>query len=365
MTTELHDLLADTEEFVKRFVVFSHEHQPVAVTLWVAHTYSFLAARVTPYLAITAAEKESGKTRLLEVLKLITRQPKMVASMSVAYLFRVIGTHPTLLLDELDTLWNQKGDTPEAIRGILNAGFQPSATIGRVDQSMNTVDYPVYCPKAVAQIGDLPDTLESRSIDIRLQRRKKSEPVERLRLGRPPAEAGQLRERFEKMVDADLVSRLYEMEPELPESLSDRQMDCWEALVAIADLAGGSWPERARVAALHISKARESEESVGVRLLRDVRQVMGGRDMYTTDICAALNGLSEAGWQYWSEGKGINPWSLSRYLKEYGLETDNIRIPGHQMAQSRGLRWSAVQDAAERWVPDEVAGWGDLLDEVG
>ena len=33
--------------------------------------------------------------------------------------------------------------------------------------------------------------------------------------------------------------------PQLPDQLNDRQQDIWEALLAIADAAGGEWPARA------------------------------------------------------------------------------------------------------------------------
>ena len=63
-------LLDDVARFVRRFVVLT-EAQADTLALWVAHTHAFEAAETTPYLAITSAEKRSGKTRLLEVLELL------------------------------------------------------------------------------------------------------------------------------------------------------------------------------------------------------------------------------------------------------------------------------------------------------
>jgi len=63
-------LLDNVAAFIRRFV-----HLPAAqaaiVTLWVVHTHALTLAVTTPYLAITSAEKRSGKTRLLEVLELL------------------------------------------------------------------------------------------------------------------------------------------------------------------------------------------------------------------------------------------------------------------------------------------------------
>jgi hypothetical protein len=45
---------------------------------------------VTPYLAVTSAEKQSGKTRLLEVLEALVADPLPVVSPSAASLYRSI-----------------------------------------------------------------------------------------------------------------------------------------------------------------------------------------------------------------------------------------------------------------------------------
>ncbi|MGA7636617.1 MAG: hypothetical protein WCB00_06795, partial [Candidatus Acidiferrales bacterium] len=59
-------MLKDVFNFIRRFVSLSPSQARV-VSLWVLHTHVIDAADATPYLAITSAEKQSGKTRLLEV----------------------------------------------------------------------------------------------------------------------------------------------------------------------------------------------------------------------------------------------------------------------------------------------------------
>lgn len=64
------------------------------------------AADTTAYLAITSAEKRSGKTRLLEVLELVVHAGLPTANTSDAALFRTISElGPTLLLDEVDAIF--------------------------------------------------------------------------------------------------------------------------------------------------------------------------------------------------------------------------------------------------------------------
>ena len=64
--------------------------------------------------------------------------------------------------------------------------------------------------------------------------------------------------------------------PEMPDGIEDRDADVWEPLLAVADAAGGDWPERARVAAVAlVALSKESTPSLGIRLLADLRDVFG------------------------------------------------------------------------------------------
>jgi hypothetical protein len=58
-------------------------------------------------------------------------------------------------------------------------------------------------------------------------------------------------------------------EPDLPDGVVDRAADIWEPLIAIADIAGGTWPEQARAAAVFFTKANAEDEAMtsGVELL--------------------------------------------------------------------------------------------------
>jgi hypothetical protein len=99
----LDSILRDVEDFITRHVYFASPEAATLCALWVAHTHAFEAASVTPYLAITSPEKGSGKTRLLEVLELLVREPWMLASISASALFRLVASEKvTLLIDETD-----------------------------------------------------------------------------------------------------------------------------------------------------------------------------------------------------------------------------------------------------------------------
>ena len=101
--------------------------------------------------------------------------------------------HPTLLLDEADTIFNKKGaDSTEDVRGLLNNGYRRGVPFFRVvgdGKKMRVESFDVFCPKAIASIHGLPDTVQDRSIVIALKRRARSETVGRFRFRHVELEA--------------------------------------------------------------------------------------------------------------------------------------------------------------------------------
>jgi len=210
------------------------------VALWVAHTYAFAAADCSPRLAIQSAEEASGKTRTLEVLELITRDPRQVVNMSEAAMFRSIAAGPpTILFDEVDAIFGPKARDREDLRAMLNAGYRRGATVDRCvgeGAKLEVKAFPVFCPVALAGIGRLPDTVQDRSIVVRLSRRRVDEPVERLRRRVVEPEATELRrdltDGFDRVVDV-LAGAFPEMGSELPATLTQELQDAlldWDGL---------------------------------------------------------------------------------------------------------------------------------------
>src|SRR5258706_16149917 len=96
-----------------------------------------------------------------------------------------------------------------------------------------------WCPKAIATIGRLPDTLADRCIIIRMQRKAIHEECDRLR----NLVAAPLRQKCLRFV-IDHRQEIADAQPQPPEGLNDRATDIWEPLLALADLAGGDWPQK-------------------------------------------------------------------------------------------------------------------------
>ena len=105
--------------------------------------------------------------------------------------------------------------------------------------------------------------------------------------------------------------------PEMPPEITDRNADIFEALFAVADQAGGDWPQRARVTAVTlVTDKSEDKRSMGIMLLEDLRTVFGDRDhLHTEDILSELLKLNESPWDD-IRGKPLNAHRAWRTVLE-------------------------------------------------
>jgi hypothetical protein len=342
-------LLDELVVFPRRYVVMS-EAQARAVALWIVHTHAFDAADASPYLAVTSPEKRSGKSRLFEVLELLVANPWKVITPTEAVVFRKIAAdRPTLLLDETDAIFGKKnGENYEGLRALLNAGNRRGTHVPRCVGTSQLVSFSVFCPKAIAGIGGLPDTIADRAIPIRLRRKARGEHAERFRRRDVEAEAEVLYMNASAWAE-HARPRLAEARPELPDALDDRAQDAWEPLFAIADLFGDQWPAGARVAALELSNGCDHEdESHGVRLLSDIRTVFDERGierLASATLAAALAEIEESPWAEWY-GKPITAAAIARLLDRYEIKPKVIRVDEDT---PRGYRRQQFADAWERY----------------
>lgn len=344
--------------YVRRFVVFQREAEAVAVALWVVHTHAFEAADATPYISISSPERESGKSKLLEALALVVARPWNAVTPSEATIFRKIDKDsPTLLLDEVDTIFTPRNEREE-LRAILNAGFQRGQTIPRITgegKNMKVHDFKTFCPKAIAGIhGRLPDTIASRSIPVRLQRKADHEHVDRFRVRIARSDAAELRDAIAAWAEAN-TDELRDVWPPLPDELSDRQQDVWEPLLAIADRASPEWAMRARAAAVELHSMNDDEPTIGVLLLAHVRDALDGAGHITTaDLLAALVDREDGPWAEWwgpgvEDGKTRGPAArVGRLLRPYGIKSKKIRT-GDKTLQ--GFERTAFEDVFRRYLP--------------
>ncbi len=349
-------LLDEVHAMLAKFIVFPSPENLDAVTLWVVHTHALDMFETTPRLALLSPEPGSGKTRVLEILEMLVLRPQLTVNVSPAYLFRKVADEdgpPTILYDEIDTVFGAKARENEDIRGMLNAGYRRGATAGRckvVGKVVETEELPAFAAVALAGLNDrrLPDTLLSRCIVVKMRRRAPGEDVEPYRRRTHEREGHALRGKVVTWVGS-VRAQLDGVYPDLPAEITDRNADVWEPLIAIADAAGGSWPERARGSAVAAVAASQGDRGgAGVDLLRDTRTVFGVDDYVTTAVLLdRLYDLEESQWNNYRE-KPLDARVLSEMLGDYEIGPDQKKIGKRN---TRGYERYKFEDAWTRYLP--------------
>ena len=324
-------LVYDVMAFVRSYVVLSRE-QLMVLALWAIHTHCVREFEQTPYITVTSPEKRCGKSRLLETMELLVARPWQATLPSEAVVYRqVSAVLPTLLLDETDTIFNPRtADKYEGLRALLNSGHRRGSKVPRcVGTSMKIVEFSTFCPKMLAGIGTLPETVTDRAVPIRMERKRRDETVGpfKRRQAEPLGEA--LRDRVEAWVDkrAEVLGMA---QPDMPDELSDRMQEGCEPLIAIADAAGCGAAARVALVSLFTGERPDDVESMRMRLLRDIRAIFDERDrgrLRSTTLVADLLALEEAPWAGYY-GRGLEARDLSSLLAHYGVRSRSVRVGG-------------------------------------
>src|SRR6266540_6801256 len=285
------------------------------------------AGDISPFLVLVSPTHRCGKTSTMIVLQYLTPRSEISNNITGPALFRYIEqAHPTLLIDEADSFVRDN----EELRGILNSGHtKASAYVRRtveVNGELTTRRFSTWTPKAVATIRGLAVTLEDRAVTLILQRKSPDKKVERLRR-RDNGEFAELR-RHAKRWASDNFDKLTDPDPETPKQLNDRAADNWRPLLAIAELAGGEWPDRARRAALVLS-GESPDGAIGVELLKDIRLAFGEDEaMRSADLVAKLVEDPERPWADWSHGRALTQKQLGRLLSPFCICSETVSVPG-------------------------------------
>ncbi|MDP9176745.1 MAG: DUF3631 domain-containing protein [Gemmatimonadota bacterium] len=338
-------MLDDLVAFIDQYVVLP-PHANVAVALWVLHTYLLDVTDYTPYLLVTSPVKACGKTTLLELLLHLAHRAQMTGGITAAALYRRIDRlSPTMLLDEVDTQLRRDGG--ENLRGVLNTGFQRSGkhTICVGDEHKDT-DFSTFCPKVLAGIGKVWDTVTSRSIPLRLARATKQEQfrLTKIRGDRINEACLPLKQRMARWATDNRPS-LKVADAVAPDALGARQSDVWRPLLAIADAAGGAWPELSRTAACALYGIAEEEGDSGLLLLQDLKSLFdlqGGGTLSTSSILEALAAMEDRPWPEYSNHRPISKRGLASLVGRFGVKPKNIRL-GSEVV--KGYEYSALQPA--------------------
>jgi putative DNA primase/helicase len=196
-------------------------------------------------------------------------------------------------------------------------------------------------PKAVALIGKLPATLASRAIHIALRRKMSSESVTELRPERRDHLVPLCRQAARWA--ADNADKLRLAEPGLPANIYGRTADNWRPLLAIADVAGGHWPEMARSIAESLN-GKFSEETAGIMLLDDLQRIFaeGKQQITSVSLIETLVAMEDRPWPEWKSGRPITARQVAKVLEPFGIRPGQVWEHGKNL---RGYERAQFDDA--------------------
>ncbi|MBB3728133.1 DUF3631 domain-containing protein [Nonomuraea dietziae] len=343
------DLLDRLRASLTRYVILPSAETADAVTLWIAATHAQPAWAHAPRLVIRGPEKRCGKSRLLDIVEATCHEPFITVNATSAAVYRSITDDPpTMLVDEADTIFGPKADGNEDLRGLLNAGHQRNRPAKRYDVNTNSVQsIPTFAMAALAGIGAMPDTIEDRAVVVRMRRRAPGESAAPYRHRRDRLPLRRLAAMLEQWLRADLAT-LEQAEPAMP--VEDRAADTWEPLVIVADHAGGTWPERARAAAVSLTAEADDNghTSARVRLLAACRTAFGPDTALPTAVLLdRLRADPEGEWNEHGPA-GLTAMKLGTMLREYDIRSANIRFSN---GQAKGYQRADFADAWARYCP--------------
>src|SRR6266568_2592224 len=137
--------------------------------------------------------------------------------------------------------------------------------------------------------------------------------------------------------------------PQIPARLNDRAADIWEPLLALADLAGGPWPELARQAALSLSDTANENNLIGPLLLDIMLLFISSKAdrMFTRDLLAGLNSRLHRPWAETLKGKQVTEQWLAQQLRPYGVKPRTLWLDG---AQAKGYFREEFTDISQRYI---------------
>ena len=154
-----------------RRLIWMDAQASTVMSLWIAGTYVFQAFQAYPYFWFNGL-KGTAKTLGLEYMERTAYHAKMSSMLTNSALFRTVDeTQATILCDEGESLLvgggkEQDQKARERV-SLFNAGYKAGATVTLTEsrgEKFVVRNFSAYSPKAIASIGAVQDTLQSRSL---------------------------------------------------------------------------------------------------------------------------------------------------------------------------------------------------------
>ena len=300
----------------------------------------------SPILLVTSAESESGKSTTLGLLSFL--MPRAIASVDIskAALYRSIQLwQPSFLIDEFDQVLANasKDESAQELRSVINSGHTRGQGVIRCITDAHRPElFSTFAPKCIGMVGrKMPVTTLSRCIIGELRRRTRADSVEEFK-HQDDSELSDLRRRLRRWA-MDAVDILRNAVVPM--------------LFATADLCAGAedWGDKARLAAINIEGAAD-KTSIGIRLLIHIKRIFDENHwdgvLSATLVTHLKEDDPEAPWAEWNKGKGLTQNSLAKLLREFGIKSGDVHLPGD--IHGKGYKRSQFEPVWAAYLPDDL-----------
>jgi Protein of unknown function (DUF3631) len=329
--------------------------------LYAAYTHKYQDFRHAPRLVIDSPERGSGKSVLAEdVLGGICHGAYYTADTTPAAIYQVIGEYAdahTIAIDEMDmTIASKSADGNEKTRALMqliNAGYKRGGVVWRGGEKGSPRSYDVFRPVVLVGItfwSKLPAATQSRCIRTTVIKAKGAE-----RTGTERFEQDQARTRAALAAWADTVEADPFAEVPHADQMDQRTIDTWTPLVAMANAAGGPWPQRAAACIERLAGIGEGGAAARPkRFVTDLARALADHERTKTGIAvaairAALVNLGEPwnGSGRWHEhGQAIDDNRVRDLLGDYGVAT-------HKSDGRKVVRWTDIDRILDAYLPPD------------
>lgn len=363
-TVDLTAIVDKLDKFFSRFLALN-DGLALVLALWSLATHLFEVFDGFPYLAITSPTRRCGKTRACELISFVCFNPLQTVNISAAALYRSLAEgKKTLLIDEAESLGRPKDDKAATLREVLNSGYRKGSVVLRcahrtrghgeneTHDAYEPEQFDTYCPKVLVAIGRLQDTLADRCIEIRMERRQNGVHLDRFRFSRVQAEMRPLQRAAGLWArqNSATVNDYYQNND--VSFLQDREAELWLPLFSVCAIAAPQRLLDLELIATLLSCAKSAEEPAdfSLQLLKDCQDIFAGTPedkLPTSDILVALNAAGDKPWPGWYHGQGLSAHGLSRLLRPFQIQPQNIRIGGQVV---KGYLRQSFQECWERYL---------------
>jgi Protein of unknown function (DUF3631) len=341
-------IMGKLESYLNSYMTFPESGYALPLALWIIGTYFWSDCfDAFPYLTVSAPTKNCGKSRLAELLSFSSNNPVLAASCTPAAIYRTLAeSESTFLFDEAEKM---SSEVKDLMHSVINSGYRRGQTIRRAAPEGGYDEYPTYCPKAFFSIGDLNDTLRSRSIVIHLRRAGMVHERMKFYFQIVQPQGGALRKEIQDLSDAiPAITESY-VGFKGAEFLTDREEEIWTPLFVLcryfaptrelelqkiaADMAAEKTAPAMGYKNLLGEEKKAEDEEYAIRLLRDTGLIMNGRKVIASvELVDLLREMPTGPWRKF-RGTGLTMNNLASLFGRFGL-----RPGAHRIGYGRGSK---------------------------